>query len=45
MFGEGNLDKVIMTGHFQVAFQDMHNSKDGTAVSVWYPMDRDEYDE
>ena len=43
-FGEGNLDRIEMTGPFQVGHKDIHSSKDGIALSVYYPMDRDEYD-
>lgn len=32
-----------MNGHYQVGHQDIHTSKDGIAVSVYYPMDREEY--
>lgn len=42
-FGEGNLDRVKMTGPFEVGYQDIYSEKDGRAVSVWYPMDKEDY--
>ena len=45
LFGEGNLDRIEMTGPFQVGHKDIHCTKDPKiALSVWYPMDREEYD-
>jgi len=42
IFGEGNLDRLEMTGPFEVGHKDMHLS-DGAAVSIFYPMDKEEY--
>lgn len=43
IFGEGNLDKIVMTGPFQVGHKDVFCTKSGAAVSVFYPMDIEEY--
>lgn len=43
IYGECNFNTVKLTGPFQVAHMDAYCSKDGTAISVWYPMDKEEY--
>lgn len=42
-FGEANFDKIKMTGPFQVGHMDIYSEREGGAVSVWYPMDLEEY--
>ena len=44
IFGEANFDRTKMTGPFEVGHKDIFCRKDGTTISVWYPMDREEYD-
>jgi len=44
IWGEANFDRVKMTGPFQVGHLDYMCKKTGIYVSVWYPMDQDEYD-
>ena len=43
IFGEANFNGVKMTGPFEVGHKEIFCRKDGTAISVWYPMDIDEY--
>ena len=43
IFGEANFNRVSMTGPFEVGHKDIFCSKDGRAISVWYPMDREEH--
>ena len=43
IFGENNLNKMPMTGPYEVGFRMVHTSKEGLEVSVYYPMDREEY--
>ena len=43
IFGEGNFNGVKMTGPFEVGHKEFYSKKDGTMVSVWYPMDREEH--
>lgn len=43
IFGEATFDRVKMTGPFEVGHKEIFSKKDGTTLSVWYPMDRDEY--
>lgn len=43
LFGEGNLDKMVMTGPYEVGHKDIHCSKMGSAISVYYPMDKAEH--
>jgi hypothetical protein len=43
LFGEGNLDKMVMTGPYEVGHKDIHCIKMGSAISVYYPMDRAEH--
>ena len=43
IFGEANFDRVKMTGPFQVGHKEIFSKKDGATLSVWYPMDIDEY--
>jgi hypothetical protein len=43
MYGECNFNAVKLTGPFQVAHMDAHCKKDGTALSIWYPMDKEVY--
>ena len=43
LFGEANFRLLKMVGPYQVGHQDIHTSQEGIAVSVYYPMDIDEY--
>ena len=43
IFGENNLNKMKMIGPYEVGFRMVHTSKEGLEVSVYYPMDREEY--
>ena len=43
IFGESNLDRIKMSGPYQVGHQDIYSLKDGVAISAYYPMDKDEY--
>lgn len=43
VFGEGNLDRIIMNGPYEVGHMDISCSKNGTAISCYYPIDRDEH--
>lgn len=44
MYGNGDFSRLKMTGPYEVGHQDSFLSPhDGTEVSVFYPMDRDEY--
>ena len=44
LFGCGNLDRIKMTGPYQVGHKEMFCRTDGSAVSIYYPMDIAEYD-
>jgi len=44
IFGEGNLDRIKVGGPFQVGHQDIFQTEGGNAMSVYYPIDIDEYD-
>jgi hypothetical protein len=44
IFGWSNFDRVKLSGPYQVGHKDIVNKKDGIAISVWYPMDKDEYE-
>ena len=41
-FGECDFSKLVMTGHYQVGFREFKTDF-GNAVSVFYPMDRADY--
>ena len=43
IYGEANFSRLSLVGPYQVGHQDMF-TKDGIAVSVYYPMDKEEYD-
>lgn len=43
IYGEANFSRLKMVGPYQVAHKDLW-SKDGISVSVYYPMDIEEYD-
>ena len=43
IFGENNLNWIKMTGPYEVGYREFHTKADGLIVSVWYPMDREEY--
>ena len=43
IYGEANFKGINMIGPYQVGHKDIYSSKDGVAVSVYYPMDRAEY--
>ena len=45
IFGEANFDRVKLTGPFEVGHKEIFCKKDGSTLSVWYPMDKDEYKE
>ena len=44
LFGEGNFNRLKLSGPFEVGHKDIHISSSGNAVSVFYPMDKDVYD-
>ena len=44
IFGEGNFKSINLIGKYQVGHKDIFTSKDGIAVSIYYPMDKDIYD-
>lgn len=41
LYGEANFNRVTLTGPFEVGHKDIHISKTGNAVSVFYPMDKE----
>jgi hypothetical protein len=43
IYGESNFKGINIIGPYQVGHKDMYCSRDGVAVSVYYPMDRTEY--
>lgn len=45
LFGEANFNRLVLTGPYEVGHKDLHISSTGNAVSVFYPMDRDVYEE
>ena len=42
-YGEANFKGINIIGPYQVGHKDIYSSKDGIAVSVYYPMDRAVY--
>jgi len=42
-FGDANFNGLRMVGPYQVAHKEFHTIINGLAVSVYYPMDREEY--
>ena len=42
VYGEGNFEKIKLRGKYQVGHQDFH-LESGIAASVYYPMDKTEY--
>ena len=45
LFGENNLNWAKVNGPYEVGYREFHTEADGLLVSVYYPMDRDEYAE
>lgn len=45
IFGENNLNWAKVNGPYEVGYREFHTEADGLLVSVYYPMDRDEYAE
>ena len=43
VYGWGDFSKLKMRGPYQVGHKEFHSSKDGVAISVYYPMDKDTY--
>ena len=43
IFGEGNVDSFKLTGPFAVGHKDLFTTEDGVEMSVYYPMDKEEY--
>ena len=43
IWGEANFDRVILTGPYEVGHMDIYMKNTGNAVSVYYPMDKDEH--
>lgn len=43
LFGEGNLDRLEMTGPYEVGHLDLFCDIHGSAISCYYPMDRKEH--
>lgn len=43
IFGEANFNRLKMVGEYQVGHKD-YFTRDGISVSIFYPMDRGEYD-
>jgi len=44
VYGEANFNRLKMTGPYQVGHKDIFTGEQGVEVSVFYPMDRDEYE-
>lgn len=40
LYGEGDFDRLVLTGPYEVGHKDMHISGTGNAISVFYPMDK-----
>lgn len=43
VYGEGNLSRINLDGPYEVGHKDFHLRESGTAISVYYPMDKHEY--
>jgi len=43
VYGDANFSEIIMYGKYEVGHQDIHTKREGVAVSVYYPMDREEH--
>lgn len=39
IYGEANFTRINLIGPYQVGHKDIYSSKDGVAISVYYPMD------
>ena len=42
VFGEANFNDIELIGPYQVGHKDYH-TRDGIAMSIFYPMDKEEY--
>lgn len=42
-YGDSDLERLKMTGPFEVGYREFRTSKYGNEVSVFYPVDRDYY--
>jgi hypothetical protein len=43
LYGEGNMDRFELTGPFEVGHKDLWTPTGGLELSIYYPMDKDEY--
>ncbi len=43
-FGDSDFSRMSLKGPYQVGYRDHRASKLGSEVSIYYPVDRDEYD-
>lgn len=43
IYGDSDLERIKMTGPFEVGYREFRTSKLGNEVSVYYPVDRDHY--
>lgn len=41
LYGEGNFNRLELTGRYEVGHKEIYISKTGNAVSVFYPMDKE----
>jgi hypothetical protein len=44
LYGDGDFKKIVPRGKYFVGFKEFHVQKTQCAVSVYYPMDKDDYD-
>ena len=43
LYGDSDLERIKMTGPFEVGYREFRTSKLGNEVSVYYPVDREHY--
>ena len=43
IYGDANFSEVVMHGKYQVGHMEFFTEKEGICISVYYPMDRAEY--